>query len=208
MSVDELTSLRARRDAVRQVVVEFLFLDLTTCTRCLGTEHNLERAVALVTPVLAATGRAVQVRKILVESEAQAHGVRLVSSPTIRVNGRDIMPTLQESACGSCSTLRGTTTDCRVWEYQGQASTEAPVGLLAETILLGALGAEPQRPPEPADYAGVPDNLRRFFAASERQTQDTTLTACCSSDAAQTCCLPTEKAACCGTGSAQQCGCR
>jgi hypothetical protein len=208
MSVEQMRNPNVETDAARGVMVEFLFLDLTACTRCVGTERNLERAVALVTPVLEAADRVVQVRKVLVESAAHAHALRLVSSPTIRVNGRDIVPTLRESTCGSCSALSGTATACRVWEYQGQTFTESPVGLLVEMILRGALGAETRLPPEPTEYAGVPDNLQHFFDASERQAEATTAAACCSPNVAETCCLPTEKAACCGTGPAAQCGCR
>ena len=41
MSVEERTSLSAEADAARRVTVELLFVDLITCTSCLGTEHNL-----------------------------------------------------------------------------------------------------------------------------------------------------------------------
>ena len=57
---------------VRRVEVDFLFVDLATCSRCLGTDDSLEAALAVVKPVLEATGIAVELRKILVESEQQA----------------------------------------------------------------------------------------------------------------------------------------
>ena len=83
----------------RRVVIEFLYINLTTCSRCLGTDAQIEAALALVRPVLAVTGIEVELRKILVESEAQARALRFASSPTIRIDGRDI-------ALGSLPPLR------------------------------------------------------------------------------------------------------
>lgn len=67
-----------------------LALDLTTCTRCVGTLANLEQAIAAVGQVLESTGATVRLRKILVESEETARRHRFVSSPTIRIAGRDL----------------------------------------------------------------------------------------------------------------------
>jgi Domain of unknown function (DUF2703) len=52
--------------------IEFLFRDLTTCTRCLAAEQALESALDVVREVLQATGVRVEVDKVLVESEEQA----------------------------------------------------------------------------------------------------------------------------------------
>ncbi len=115
----------------RTVEIDFLYLDLTACSRCVGSDESLRAALDLVRPALAATGVDVALRKTLVASEEQARALRFVSSPTIRVNGRDIAGALQESACADCGDLCGCgeETDCRVWTYEGRAYTEAPVGL-------------------------------------------------------------------------------
>jgi len=70
--------------------IDFLFLDLTTCTRCLGADRSLASALEVVREVLEATGVEVEVGKILVESAEHARALRLVSSPTIRVAGQDV----------------------------------------------------------------------------------------------------------------------
>ena len=79
------------------VTVDFLYLDLSTCGRCSGTGANLDTALAAVEVVLRATGARVELRRVHVTSAAQARELRFVSSPTIRVNGRDIAPAPLES---------------------------------------------------------------------------------------------------------------
>ena len=86
--------------------MDFLYLDLATCDRCRGTDRNLESALEVVREVLEATGVEVELNKHHVESAAQARELQLVSSPTIRVNDRDIAFELRESSCEEC-TLRG-----------------------------------------------------------------------------------------------------
>ena len=187
---------------VRSVAVEFLYIDLTTCSRCLATDARLEAALALVTPVLEATGVEVELRKVLVESEQQARALRFASSPTIRIDGRDIALELAESSCG-CGEIAGKDTGCREWVYRGERHTEAPVGMIVEALLGALYGQEPA--PE-APYADVPENLKRFFAAEHRAAAEG-LT-CCSRAEQDSCCAPSEKATCCGTADPQRCGCR
>ena len=78
--------------------IEFLFLDLTTCTRCRGTDRSLESALEVVDDLLTSAGIEVEVEKIQVESAEQARQLRFVSSPTIRVDGRDVALELRESS--------------------------------------------------------------------------------------------------------------
>jgi hypothetical protein len=85
--LDDLVAMPA---SPHQFVIDFMYLDLETCTRCRGTDANLEAALVEVGRVLEATGAAVSVRKTLVATAEQARMLGFVSSPTIRVNGRDI----------------------------------------------------------------------------------------------------------------------
>jgi len=107
-----------------------------------------------------------QVRKTHVKSERQARALGFVSSPTLRVNGRDIAGELRESCCGSCSSAcgDGTPVNCRVWSYQGQQHAQAPVGLIVESILQEVIGT-PKRPELiTRESRAVPSNLKRYFA--------------------------------------------
>lgn len=146
----------------RQLLVEFLYLDLEKCSRCRETEQVLDEALAEVTPVLRTTRIELELRKIHVQSEEQARDLGFVSSPTIRVNGRDVQEELRENLCESCSDLCGDDVNCRVWTYNGEEYVVPPKALLVEALLRAAYGnrqeaAAPPRAPE------VPENLRRFF---------------------------------------------
>jgi hypothetical protein len=168
-----------------RVRIDFLFLDLTTCDRCRGTDRNLESALEVVREVLEATGAAVEVRKTLVETVAQARELRFVSSPTIRVNGRDLAFELKESACGcdACTDSSGEPIACRDWTYLGEEYTEAPVGLIVDAILGEVYGGAGRRATTPHDAYELPENLERFFAAEGP--------GCGSPAEAESCCPPT-----------------
>jgi hypothetical protein len=148
----------------RTVAIEFLFLDLSTCGRCQGTGASIETALAAVDGVVRATGARVDLRRIHVKSVEQARELRFVSSPTIRVNGRDIAVEALESECGAdaCGCEPGAS--CRVWRYHGREYTEAPVGLIVDAIL-SELYAGTARADSPAAAFELPDNLVRVFAA-------------------------------------------
>ena len=77
----------------RHLDIEFLYLDLSACERCQGTNGSLEGALADVARVLELSGVEVTLQKIHVQTEEQARTLGFVSSPTIRINGRDIQAT-------------------------------------------------------------------------------------------------------------------
>jgi hypothetical protein len=200
------TATMSASTASRTIDLELLALDLATCTRCVGTLANLETAIETVRGPLESTGTAVRVRKVVVENEEQARRHRFVSSPTIRIAGRDIGFDALESPCDSCSDLCGCAegTNCRVWRYQGREHTEAPVGLLVEA-LLRAVVATPGADEQPADSA-LPENLRLFFAGKAARAD--AAAACCSTAERSSCCAPAEKDSCCDPARPAACGCR
>ena len=188
--------------------IDLLFLDLTTCTRCRGADRNLESALVGARDVLTAAGAEVEVNKIHVESAAQARELGLVSSPTIRVNGRDIAHELRESSCGSegCTDGCGESIDCRVWVHRGREHSEPPVELILDAILrevYGGSAVERARDPEPYE---LPENLERFFAGKAAALP--AAAGCCSPAEQSTCCEAEDKAECCGTATGTGCGCR
>jgi hypothetical protein len=153
----------------RTLEIEFLFLDLATCTRCRATDATLLEAIGRTRPALDAAGVAVNVTKTLVASEAQARTLGFVSSPTIRINGVDITGELLESACDSCSESCACNgeVDCRDWLWRGERSQEPPLGLIVEAIMrhAGGIGSG-SAISSPAGSGPVPANLRNYFAAS------------------------------------------
>jgi len=151
----------------QKILIELMYVDLTTCDRCIGTDNSLDEAVAEASNLLKSTGREIKVRKILVETEQQAEELGFVSSPTIRINGQDIQLDFKESLCGCCGEIAGKDVDCRVWIWQGKEYTTPPKAMLLDAVLRGVY-APKQEKPKKMEQA-VPDNLKRFFAAKNRR---------------------------------------
>jgi hypothetical protein len=198
--------------AATRLRIDLLFLDLTTCTRCRGADRSVEEALEVVGELLAASAIEVELNRIHVESAEQARDLRFESSPTIRINGRDIALELRESACRSeaCTDGCGEQIACRVWVYGGQEYTEPPVAVIIDAILREANAAGVvQRASEAGAYE-LPDHLERFFAgkAAAETTAEAAVAECCPPAERRTCCDPEDKAECCGDVSGQRCGCR
>ena len=193
----------------RVVELEFLYLDLDTCTRCVGTNENLETAIQSVADILAFTKTELSLNKILFETEEQALTHQFVTSPTIRLQGRDIALDMRESKCDSCTDLCGCAegTDCREWLYADEVYSEAPVGLIVEAILGEIYRNAPTATAVTATDA-VPDNLKNFFVG-KTLPETAVVSSCCSETEQQTCCEPSAKADCCGpTNESGSCGCQ
>ena len=201
-----LETLAAPPAATREIGIDFMYLDLETCARCRGTGANLEAALAEVARVLDAAGVAIEVRKTLVASEDQARALGFVSSPTIRVEGRDIAIELRESRCAECGEACGCdgAIDCRVWVWQGQEYAAAPPAMIVDAIL-GEVYAGPARVAAPGTAAEVSENLARYFAGRAQMVADHA--GCCSPAEQASCCEPEAKASCCGDAAAGGCGC-
>jgi hypothetical protein len=206
VSTAVLDGLVAAPAATHQLAIDFMYLDLETCTRCRGTDANLKAALAEVGRVLEAAGVDVLVRKTLVASAEQARALGFVSSPTIRVNGADIALELRQSSCAECGEACACdgTIDCRVWVWQGQEHTEAPTAMIVDAILREVYGGG-ERAIAPLPVGPVPENLARFFAGKERLAASAS---CCPPAEQVECCEPAEKASCCGDGDSESCGCQ
>lgn len=200
--------MTTQKQTTRKIEIDFMYIDLDVCMPCRGTDANLDAALQTVQAILESTGTQVSVRKTLVDSETKAMQLGFVSSPTIRVNGRDIALELRESSCQSCSEACACDgqIDCRVWVFQGQEYTVAPVPMIVDAILSTVYGNKDMvAQPLPAP---VPANLKRFFAAKAAKAK----AACCSVEELSTCCEPAQKSVCCApsmeTAQPDGCGCR
>ncbi|WP_019229881.1 DUF2703 domain-containing protein [Sedimentibacter sp. B4] len=146
----------------KKITIDFLFLDLSVCTRCQGAESNLDEALKDVSHVLEATGTDVVINKVNVNTEELAVKYQFLTSPTIRVNGQDIQMEYKESLCESCGDLCGDEVDCRVWIYQGNEYTEPPKAMIIEGILKEVYGGSSNSSYKEVEYV-VPDNLKHFY---------------------------------------------
>ncbi len=162
--------------AEKKVIVEYLYLDLQTCNRCIGTDSVLDEVMTALTPALRLAGYDVEYRKTEMETAELAEKHRFLSSPTIRINGHDICGPVKENSCGCCSEISGSDVACRVFEYQG-ASYEIPPGeMLAEATLKAVFGT-----PDGDDCVGyeLPDNLKAFFKGKNSRSSCSCGGNCC-----------------------------
>lgn len=149
-------------------MIDFLYLDLNTCGRCIGTEKNLEEAMNEVSAVLLAAGFDVSLNKVNITSKELAYQYKFLSSPTIRVNGKDIAMSVKESPCKDCGDICGDNVDCRVWEFEGQDYTEPPKAMIINAILKAVYSNNSSLNAEHTVYS-LPKNLELFFAGLEKE---------------------------------------
>jgi hypothetical protein len=143
--------------------VEFLYLDRTFCERCKGTEEILKEAVQEAQRILGPTGVDVSLKLIHVRSEAEALALRFISSPTVRIMGRDAALDVKENECKSCGELSGCDISCRVWTWRGQEYSVPPKALLLDAILRDSYLHPNVERLAPTELRNLPDNLKRFF---------------------------------------------
>lgn len=152
----------------KKLIIDFLYLDLSVCERCQGTESNLDEAVNEVSDVLKAAGFEVVVNKVNISSRELAVQYQFLSSPTIRINGRDIALEVKESSCKECGDLCGDSVDCRVWVHEGIEYTEPPKSMIINAILKEVYGGNSLITSANEKYE-IPENLIAFFDGLDRR---------------------------------------
>lgn len=208
MKTNSQAAKQSESAALSVIDIELLALDLNRCTRCVGTLNHIEKAIAIIQPVMEVIKTQVNVKRVVVKSEEQARRYRFVTSPTVRINGKDITSEMSESECETCTDLCGCDegTNCRVWRYQGEEYTEAPVGLVVESILREIFGGSHWAIDATPEYREVPENLRRFFRS--KAGAQPAAESCCSPTEQEACCEPRGKPVCCDASPSERCGCQ
>lgn len=159
----------------KRILIEYLYLDLETCDRCMGTDQVLDEVVAVLAPALQLAGYEVEYRNIEVETAQLAEKHQFLSSPTIRVNGRDILGVVKENSCGCCSEISGTAVTCRTFEYKGVGYEVPPKEMVAQAIFQTVFA--------PVDGCTcnaykLPENLKTFFEGKLR-VRECSCDGCC-----------------------------
>jgi hypothetical protein len=154
------------REELKVLNIDLVVIDLSTCKRCVPTGDQLREAVKLLTPAAEALGIELRHRETVVQTPDEARRFGLVTSPTIRINGRDIAQDIRESVCESCGDLteNNTIVDCREWHYKGKVYPAAPVAMLVESIMQALLQIDEMPPLETPPLLDLPENLKRYFA--------------------------------------------
>ena len=147
----------------RIIDIEYLFLDLNTCERCISTDRQLEAIIDKLNPMFEMAGYKIHYRKIEIKTKELAQKYYFHSSPTIRINGYDAFPRILENSCASCSSISGAPTCCRAYEVNG-AIRESPTDqMIAEAILKNAM----REKRTPGGEYELPRNLVDFFNGKE-----------------------------------------
>ncbi|MDR0291442.1 MAG: arsenite efflux transporter metallochaperone ArsD [Elusimicrobium sp.] len=144
---------------MKNINIDFLYLDLNTCERCIATGGTLDEALNLLTPLFKATDFSVTVNKINVTTKELAEKYHFISSPTIRVNGADISTELAENDCTDCGDLAGCSVGCRAFVYNGKTYEQPPTAIIIDGILRVLYG---QTQADNKPYI-LPENLKKFF---------------------------------------------
>lgn len=162
---EDLTDGGKEHTETKVLNIELVVIDLSVCARCVPTGDQLQKAVQLLTPVAEALGIELKYQAIVVQTEAEAKQHALLSSPTIRLNGRDIAQDIRESVCESCGDLteNNTLVDCREWHYAGKVYSSAPLPLLLEAIMNAMLNIDKEPPVPTVPLQELPENLIRYF---------------------------------------------
>lgn len=142
------------------VRVEYLFLDDRVCSRCASTKDILTAALETLRSSLTEAGYTLSIESIHIDSLTKAEQYRLLSSPTIRVNGVDLAPVIFESDCPDCGTLCGTEMMCRDWMVDGSVQT-VPTKALLMRLILNAVCSD--RTAVAIEAYEMPASIRRFF---------------------------------------------
>lgn len=151
----------------KNILIEYLYLDLSSCDRCVGTDTVLEEVLLEIDPALKLAGYKLRLEKVKMSTAELAQKYHFLSSPTIRVNGHDVCTSVMENSCGCCSEISGTAVDCRVFVYEGKQYEVPPKQMIAESILKSvfadsgeACGAE--------SYV-LPENLKIFYEGKSKK---------------------------------------
>lgn len=164
----------------RRLTIDFLYLDRSRCTRCQATDTVLDDALAELAGDLRAASVVAEVRKIHVKTAEQARELGFVTSPTIRINGRDIAPDIIESACASCSCgCEEEGVACRTWSYQGREYDAPPRALIVDSIRRAIADPDRWAAETITPLRDAPENLKRFFAAQRGTPAPSTGGTCC-----------------------------
>lgn len=157
---------------MKEITIDYLYLDLNTCDRCVGTDKVLDVVLDVLAPALQLAGYKVVRRKIEMSTAGIAAEYQFLSSPTIRVNSKDICLTVEENDCGCCSDIAGCDVECRVFRYKDEIHEVPPKEMLANAILETLFSDNIAT--ANIEYI-MPENLKEFYANKNNENGEFTM---------------------------------
>ena len=165
----------------KKVNIEYLYLDITVCTRCQGSDLNLEKSIETLTTNF--PEYKFNLSKIHIDTIDVAFKEKFVSSPTIRIDGKELPIKFKENNCDSCGDFCGDNVDCRIWVHNDKEFTSAPIDMLVDLVsdyIKGKVNllAVNQK------YT-IPENIIHFFSArlkKDNYQREIKTSSCCSAD--------------------------
>lgn len=145
---------------MKQIIIDFLYLDLNICERCIATDKTLKKALDILSGVFETLDYQVKLNTVNITSSELAEKYRFVSSPTIRINGIDICNEIKENNCKDCGDLCGDSVDCRVFIYDGKEYEQPPTAMIVDGILRVLY----ENRPHLEETYTLPNNLKKFFS--------------------------------------------
>jgi len=134
------TYQRTRGRMMKKLIIDFLYLDLSSCERCQDTDRILDEVLSELGPNLRVVDY-LRINKIKMTNKEDEKKYGFKRSPTIKLNGRDVEEIVSgrsevtDNYCSSCSDVCGEDTDCRTYEYGEETSENVPKEMLKEGLL-------------------------------------------------------------------------
>ncbi len=155
---------------LKDINIDYLFLNLTGCKRCLDTNSGLENAISKVLNLLGDNRVKINVNNIHINTEDKAREFGLEISPTIRINGRDIQSDWIDNKCSDCGDLCNCAQfiTCRLWKWNGKEYTAAPENLIVDAILENIYSQKSSTADVKHSLRGLNSNMKTFFAETRK----------------------------------------
>jgi len=150
----------------KKITIQYLYLDLDQCTRCQQTEENLNVAVGELENKFSEYLFSVEL--IHIDKIEKAQEYRFESSPTIRINGKDMPIKLVETKCIPCGEIAGSDVDCRVWEYKGEQYDSAPIKMIVDHVS-GFIESNNNISTDNDKTFVLPSNIKEFFESKSKK---------------------------------------
>ena len=147
-------------------IVDFLYLDLTVCTRCQGTDERVAKAVEICKPILPACGYNLVLNMIEIEDEELCKRYKFLSSPTIRVNGVDVCHSVEENNCDCCKDISDFDVKCKLYPFNDTYYEVPPTDMIVTAIINTVIK---DVKPTPVTNYEIPENLDGFFVGKRKK---------------------------------------